>query len=89
MRFLRSGAHHRFLFSLHLESRILKSLFLTTLIMPRLTNIQRAQIVGLLDKPGQSAAALARRFGVAKSTVNRLRLNECAKRIKIEYSKQE
>ena len=46
-------------------------------------------LVGILDKPGQSAAALARRFGVAKSTNNRLWLKECAKRIKIEYLKQE
>ena len=42
--------------------------------MPRLTNFLRAQIVGLLDMPGQSAATIARRFGVAKSTINRLRL---------------
>ena len=44
------------------------------LIMPTLTKFQREPIVGLLDIPGQSAAAIARRFSVANSTVNRLRL---------------
>ena len=41
--------------------------------MLKLTTIQRAQIIGLNDVPGQTAATIAHCFGVAKSTVRRLR----------------
>ena len=41
--------------------------------MPKLTTIQRAQIIGLYDVPGQTPATIAQRFGVSKSTVTRLR----------------
>ena len=41
--------------------------------MPKLTTIQRAQIIGLYDVPDQTPATIAQRSGISKSTVTRLR----------------
>lgn len=46
--------------------------------MPRLSAVQRAQIIGQLNAPGETAATVARRYGVAKSTANRLRQKSIA-----------